>query len=193
MSSIYGQARLPASESPCEATEDKQCWTLPGSRPHGQTQIFPHAGKSKIKFLLLCTIEHSGKWHVRRKEIRVQHLARQAPQGAASRSIGRTVRSRRFRGAGPPAGKPPAAHEPADTHRGRGAQVPRGLGRRSLVLLHIRGRKPAHPAVDLSPPPAVRTHLRVNLHHVSLEQGQFSHVSGTEVIPSDGDAQHFRT
>lgn len=116
--------------------------------------------------------------------------------GSTGCGLGRTVRSRRFRGTGPPAGKPPAAHEPADTPPrpgARGAQVPRGLGRRSLVLLHVRGRKPAHPAIDLSPPPAVRTHLRVNLHHVSLEQGQFSHVSGTEVIPSDGDAQHFRT
>lgn len=52
---------------------------------------------------------------------------------------------------------------------------------------------PTHLAVHFSSPPAVRTQLRVDLHHVSFQQGQFSHVSRAEVIASDGDAQHFRT
>lgn len=52
---------------------------------------------------------------------------------------------------------------------------------------------PTRLAVHFSSPPAVRTQLRVDLHHVSFQQGQFSHVSRAEVIASDGDAQHFRT
>lgn len=51
----------------------------------------------------------------------------------------------------------------------------------------------AHPAVHFSSPPAVGAHLRVNLHHVSFQQGQFPHVPGAEVIASDGDAQHLWT
>lgn len=50
-----------------------------------------------------------------------------------------------------------------------------------------------HPAIDFSSPPAVGTHFRVNLHHVSFQQRKLSHVSCTEVIPSNGNAQHLWT
>ena len=62
-----------------------------------------------------------------------------------------------------------------------------------FVHVTSTSRGTAHPAIYFSSPPAIRTHLRVNLHHISFQQGQFSHISCTEVIPSDGDAQHLWT
>lgn len=72
--------------------------------------------------------------------------------------------------------------------RGLPASAPRWAPTTAPSPSFTRTRGKTRLAVCFSSPPAVGTQLRVNLHHVSFQQGQFSHVSCGEVVASDGDA-----